>query len=383
MSSKLLLGAILAFISATTLAFGASYPSDLRHVTGLKFPNSPVEGRLPVEATVTTLAPGEMPSGYTELLPYVLYSPDQDEAGSCLYMTLTGVSEFYLARKNPRLSRAPEGPLDLSERHLMNVAGLEEGGNGTENWKTDSVYILNGLKGLMKNSDYRFTKGWYKVGADNEYEKASKDEKGAIYDTGYNWIDERPAKAPLVSLPHFNREVLFADPESDQWNTGVMPADIVERVKLALVEKKAPVQIIYNHFGYWHSNFIVGFDDEKSNDDCKFVRDFLVYMKNRPAELRKEAEAAKSQKEKAALLAKANRAEKAYRKTSSTYKKGGCEGKGVFYVRDSIYPDSKGPAYNYDPTNPEGGGFYSKKLVLLEYEWVRYMGNHAIQILAN
>ncbi|MGZ3711766.1 MAG: hypothetical protein ACXVBE_08420, partial [Bdellovibrionota bacterium] len=242
---------------------------------------------------------------------------------------------------------------------------------------------LNGAKGLMRNTDYRFTKGWYITTPDDEYHKAAPGEKGAIYDTGYNWVDERPTTTPVVALPHFNRDVLFADPASNQWNTGVMPADIVNRIKKALVEKKAPVQIIYNHFGYWHSNFILGFDDEQTNDDCKFVRDFMNYMELRPAALRKSAAAEVDPTKKADLLTRARRAEDAYRNTSGAYKDHGCKGKGVFYVRDSIYPDSNGPAYDYDLSRKGDEGFYSKRVVMLEYEWVTYMANHAIQILAN
>ncbi|MGE3262256.1 MAG: hypothetical protein AB7K68_10795 [Bacteriovoracia bacterium] len=375
----------LIFASAIGLMASAQAAerSFLPRVTGLKFPNSAMEGALPVSASALILDKGEKYSGYTDLLPYVLLSPDQEEAGSCLYMTLTGIAEWNLARLHPTLSREPEGPLDLSERHLMNIAGEAEEKNGAANWKTDSVYLLNGARGLFRNADYRFTKGWYKSGADDEAVKAVAGEPGAEYDAGYNWLDERPTGASLVSLPNFHREVLFADPESNQWNTAVMPADIVDRIKAALLEKKSPVQIIYNHFGYWHSNFIVGFDDAKLNDNCRFVRDFLAYMQARPAELRKEAENEADPKEKAQLLAKALRAENAHRRTRAAYEKDGCQGKGVFYVRDSIYPDTEGPVYDYDPSTKGDEGFYSKKIVLLEYEWVRYMGNHAIQILAD
>ena len=85
--------------------------------------------------------------GFDKLVPFVLPSPNQEGAGSCLYMATTGVAEWWLARLNPTLSRAPDGPLDLSERHLMNLAG----GRGNEqedkadlpNWRTDSIYLFN------------------------------------------------------------------------------------------------------------------------------------------------------------------------------------------------------------------------------------------------
>src|SRR4051812_43128067 len=31
--------------------------------------------------------------GFNELIPYVLASPDQEDAGSCLYMAITGLAE--------------------------------------------------------------------------------------------------------------------------------------------------------------------------------------------------------------------------------------------------------------------------------------------------
>ena len=59
-----------------------------------------------------------------------------------------------------------------------------------------------------------------------------------------------------------------------------MPEKTVAAIKAALMKNKAPVQIIYNHYGYWHANLIVGFNDNGDNDDCRFVRDFLTYIKN-------------------------------------------------------------------------------------------------------
>src|SRR5882757_3667023 len=122
MKTKISLAFVLALFTALSPAFAQTHNSGLKRITGFKFPNSAAEGKEPVAVTVNTLMPGERAGGYSELLPFSLLAPDQEEAGSCLYMTLTGVAEFYLARQNPRLSRAPDGPLDLSERHLMNIA---------------------------------------------------------------------------------------------------------------------------------------------------------------------------------------------------------------------------------------------------------------------
>ena len=81
----------------------------------------------PAQATPTSYTPEIVRNidelqGFNELVPYVLPSPQQEDAGSCLYMSLTGIAEWWLARLNPAVSRRPNGPLDLSERHLINIS---------------------------------------------------------------------------------------------------------------------------------------------------------------------------------------------------------------------------------------------------------------------
>lgn len=360
------------------------HPSDLREATGLKYPNSVSEGQAPIPSSALALKPGAQPEGFTELLPFALRSPDQEEAGSCLYMSLTGAAEWWLAKLHPETSRAPEGPIDLSERYLMNIAGIEEDENGIANWKTDSIYLFNGHGGTVLNTDYRFTKGWYTRDAEGNIRAATSTTPGAIYDAYFSWIDDRSAapNARFVKLPKFKREVLFADPASNQWNTGVMPANIVEKIKTALRVKKAPVQIIYNHMGYWHATLILGYNDEQDNLDCKFVRRFMDYMEKDAANYRAEAEKTKDPAEKALLLKRAEKAEWALGNTKRAWDRGGgCHPKGIFYVRDSIYSDPEGPQYDYDPFRTGEEAPYSKTLVMLEYDWVRYMANHATQIL--
>lgn len=332
-------------------------------ISGTKFPNTLAEGIFPVQSSALALD-GEEPHGYTELLPYVLRSPNQDEAGSCLYMSLTGVVEMWLARLHPEISREPDGPIDLSERYMMNVSNELSNSNEIKNWKTDSIYLFNLAGQGVRNVDYRFTKGWFKQDSDGDYVKAKPHSRGSEYGAQYNWIDDRAQMEVVgtVKLPTFRRNVLFADPASDQWDTGVMPDDIVERIKSALVKNRAPVQVIYNHFGYWHSTIIVGFDDDGDNQNCQFVHAFLRYMK-RPGDPKKKL---------------------AYERAQAAYERGGgCHPRGIFYVRDSIYADKKGPVYHYDIDDPSHDAPYAKSVVMLEYDWVRYMGNHAIQILAN
>ncbi len=368
-------------------------------IPGTKYPNSPTEGRAPVTISVLSYddaddssdgtpdetprktGPQTLPPGFNSIVPYVLRSPDQDEAGSCLYMSLTGIAEMWLARLNPKLSRKPDGPIDLSERYLMNFAKDVSDKAGVENWKTDSIYLFNAADYVPRNIDYRFTKGWFKQDEEGDYVKAKAKTKDAKFGTQYNWIDERKKMSTkkMVKVPNFRREVIYADPDSNQWNTGVMPDDIIERIKTALNENQAPVQVLYNHFGYWHAAVIVGYDDEADNLNCQFVHKFLEHMKNPSSdEPSPQPEPPTLPPEEPLLMRKST---EVYEKTMRAYERGGgCHPKGVFYVRDSIYADKTGPVYRYDPKNPKANAPYTKKLVMIEYDWVRYMANHAVQI---
>ena len=328
--------------------------------------------------------------GYDELVKYVLASPDQDEAGSCLYMSLTGIAEWWLARLNPGISMAPNGPIDLSERYMMNLSAIEEDEMKVPNWRTDAIYLYNesGRKSVL-NSAYPFTKGWFTGSvADNNLRPALPKAPGAEYGVDINWYDGRSTiKEGWVSLPEFGREVIFADPERNQWNIGITPKDIVERVKAALVTRKAPIQIVYNQNAYWHSVYVIGFNDQMDNGRCAYTERFRERIAERAAELEKSLAEAKTAGEKAYFEPRAKRAREAQGKIEKAYiQGGGCtSSKGVFYIRDSIYPDENGPVYDYDPANlgpkPDEAP-YAKKIVVKEYDWLRYFANHVTVIYA-
>ena len=380
---KLIFGALLILLPISA-SQAAGHNSGLREVEGLKYPSSPAEGRDPVRATALASPAGQPLEGYTELLPFALRSPDQEEAGSCLYMSLTGIAEWWLARLHPELPRTPDGPIDLSERYLMNLAGIDEGSNGVANWKTDSVYLFNRGGEALLNRDYRFTKGWYTRDANGDPQAATASTPGATYDTTYNWIDDLASvgkTAVPVKLPHFERNVLFADPDSNQWDTGVMPDDIADRIKTALRVNKAPVHVIYNHYGYWHATVILGYNDDGDNGQCHFVTRFLSSMTQQAASLRSQAAITTDPTERDALLARAAKDERAQAGAQAAFDRGGGCHPGVFYVRDSIYGDPNGPMYEYDPANREADAPYVKSTVMLEYDWVRTMANHVTQIV--
>lgn len=385
----------------------ASPRSDLPAVRGLKFPNSPMEGVDPVEtfAMRASLLPEAararvgrdpvtgLPFRYEDLTDHLLPSPDQDEAGSCLYMALTGAAEFFLNRQrrfwNPFFRPRSDGPTDLSERYFMGLNGVDESDSNVPDWRTDMVYMFNQnstrARAGVLNRNYRFTKGWYVNHANGDLQPSHEGAEGASYGTSFNWIEgwNEVAEKRYVRLPEFSREVLYADANRDQWATGTAPADAVERIKESLVRNRAPVVVIYNHFRYWHAVLIVGYKDD-AETTCPFVNRFVDYMKQKAAEARQQAEVARA----AGNLAEATRLERAAAKTERAalgteqpyQAAGGCSGKGTFLVRDSIYGLDSEPAYDYDPTRTDDDGHYSKLLVEHEYEWVRYMTNHAFQV---
>lgn len=318
---------------------------------------------------------------FNELLPYIIASPDQEDAGSCLYMAITGIAEWWLARLNPTISRASDGPIDLSERYIMNYAGMEENDTHLDNWRTDSIYLFNqNGNQTLRNSSYRYTKGWFLGDTYSDHLTAvTGSTPGAEYGTQYNWIDQRPSNPTgVVQLPEFQRDVIFADPENNQWNVGVAPQDIVEKVKETLRTKKAPVLVIYNQNSYWHAVFIVGYNDAMDNGNCDYTERFRTRILARAQDLQKSADAATDPAVKSAYEIRAQRATEAKEKIEKAYSaQGGCtSSKGVFYIRDSIYPEEKGPIYDYDLSRKGDEAPYAKKVVYKEYDWLRLFANH-------
>ena len=342
-------------------------------------------------------------AGFNELLPYLLSSPNQEDAGSCMYMALTGSVEWWMAKANPNVSRTKEGPLDFSERYMMNVPNVtDDAVVGVKNWITDSIYFLNDKHRISLNSKYRFTKGYSKV-VDGKRVKAKSNDPAADYSTLYNWIVEldqasggefdvnevssNQVEASFVKLPKFERTVIHADPDRDTWNIGQMPSDIITQVKSALLRRKAPVQVVYNHMGYWHAVVIVGFDDNYTGHKCPFVEDSRRYFKGQsrqgPPYISEIPEifSVYANGENTFDQNRAKRFERASAKLEKAYTDGGgCSGRGVFYVRDSIYDDASEGDYVYNSAKPDDKSPYTKRVLLREYEWLRYLGNHAFQI---
>jgi len=377
---RLLLGLSL---SLSILSATSSYTHAAPHISNL--PSS----ILLDEQTSTLIQPTpylstQNASVHNSLLPYVMPSPDQFDAGSCLYMALTGIAEWWLAKLNPRVSRQSDGPLDLSERYLMNLAGLEESENGVENWKTDTILLFNEKQRAALNRDYRYTQGWYTSDEEGDYIKAQPHSSGASYGTPFNWIQEALFnQVPLQArLPKFSRDVIFADPESNQWNVGVAPSYLPSLIRNYLDRNNSPLLIIYNHAGYWHAVGVYGYD-RNAETDCKFVNSSLRYFRERSTELKEEARNTPDPDKKESLLKLADKLERTGIKANDAYERnGGCNKKGVFYVRDSIYSDSSEALYDYDLSNSGEEAHYSKRIILRSESFMQVLVNHAVGIYA-
>jgi hypothetical protein len=319
--------------------------------------------------------------GFNALVPFVLPSPHQEDSGTCLYMSLTGIAEWWLAKLNPRVSRATNGPLDLSERYLINASAYKKFQKNVQDWKTDSIELFNSTGRSALNTAYPFSKGWYREDSKGDIFPARPDQNGSQYGVNINWFDNLKSIAGgFVELPKFTRTVLFADPESDQWNVGLNPAGIVAQVKTALVENQAPVHVIYNHEGFWHAVYVVGFDDARENRQCGFVENTIKYFDEQIRDWRAQAALAKTAEERTKWLNKANDARSKYLKLKKSYENaGGCRGQGVFYVRNSEFYGQDG-MYDFDPDNTGEETPYAPKIMLLEYEWLEHLANHVVQI---
>lgn len=315
--------------------------------------------------------------GYNDLLKFVIPAPYQAGAGSCLFMSHTGVLEWWMGKLSGKKR-------DLSERYFMNLQKAGIGDDLISNWRTDTIYRMNKTRKTFLNKRFRFTKDWYAVKGGVRIPSTESTE-GSKYGVKYNWIVELDTllKQPVVKVPKFSRNIIFADPAENQWNVGTAPKDIVKKMKAALKNNKAPLIVIYNHTNYWHATMVVGYNDNASSEGCSFVSSYEEKMNLRADEIVEEAHETESPKEKKKLLKKAANFRKRGKKVNKSYlDNGGCKGKGVFYVRDSIYPDKSMPLYDYNLDSSGEEEHLNAKVILREYEWAEQLANHVVQPLA-
>jgi hypothetical protein len=293
-----------------------------------------------------------------DVMPYALASPNQADAGSCLFMATTGTMEILMNQRLPLDGFTYGGDTDLSERYLMNASDYVSSSD-IRWWLSDQIYTYNVHGGSLLDRDYPFAVGYVKDSG-NSHIKSDSMDPDAYLSMSYNWFDDLPVGWPdqLTPTPLAERTVIFIDPRQDQssqWAVALMDDSTVEKIKYELRTKKAPVIVVYNHFLYWHADIIVGYDDTLPTNGCPMVDQSVDYYKEQGS----SSYATAIEAHKAAL--------------------GGCTNQGIFYVRDSIYDGTADePTYDY------GGGYYSdlysKRIVERSYNWVKFLANHAYTV---
>lgn len=320
--------------------------------------------------------------GFNELVSFVSPSPDQEDAGTCLFMSLTGIAEWFLNKRHGG-SFSQNGATDLSERWWVNMNSRIQSDGKINQWMTDTIYLFNRFSGVL-NKSYPYTKGWFEL-ANGVINKAHETSVGARFGTAYNWIDETASTSlAMVKLPSFQRIILFHDQNPSPWSFGEANFQVVEQVKKSLHKYKSPVQVIYNHLGYWHSVFIIGYDDNLPTYNCYFIRETRQFYQQ---EIEKTAEALKQTRDSelsGELQSKLDMLKANSAKFEMVHKKnGGCRSKGMFYVRDSQYSDSSEELYHYQLGHLQYSKPYSKRIILREYNWLSDLANNVIQITTN
>jgi len=302
-------------------------------------------------------------TSYNKLERFILEAPNQADAGSCLYMANTGAMEIILNQTTNKEIKH-DGDTDISERYLMNADNYAE--SVIDYTMTDLIRTFNFNEGALLNKDYPFTVGWVLKNASGQRTASAEGVEGAFQTAEYNWINELPDnwKEMLIPTPKVGRTLLFLDPDLNSnsiWNVGLMNEDLIERIKYELRTKNAPVVVIYNHYLVWHTDVIVGYDDNVGFDsECPLVKDSIETYREKGRD---------------------SYADKIEAHMAS---EGGCREYGIFYVRDSIYDgDDDSGMYYYggtDVNDSEYYDWYSKKIIYHSYDWVKYLGNHVYSI---
>lgn len=173
-----------------------------------------------------------------QLKGYMLPSPDQLGAGSCLYMSATGIAEYLINKSKGIVNPQVGGPTDLSEQWTINLSKTVQLGNNY----TDAPELL-ARAGALPDSRMKF----------RAYASSS-------------WMNERAiAGRGTEALPPFQKDVLFnGGGEGSQNAYGQMGPKDLERIKKYLRENQSPVLFVYKPptANWWHANIITGYDDK-------------------------------------------------------------------------------------------------------------------------
>jgi hypothetical protein len=203
------------------------------------------------------------------LIPgYWLPVPYQYDAGSCLFMSATGIAEWLYRRATGRV-------LDLSERYTISAYNLhkETLQKAIPGFRlyTDLPLVYKHVGHYVLDSSLKFTTEWV----------------GKKFSARVNWkivSDTALPRSQTRVFERMRRDVLFsvATRSSPQLEYGIMQDSDIEAIKDALRTRQSPVLLTYHPptANWWHANIIVGYDEARGvflTRDSAFGRERVDY----------------------------------------------------------------------------------------------------------
>lgn len=192
-------------------------------------------------------ARGWFGSSFTDLNKYVVTSPNQGEAVTCLFMASTGAMEILLSKKLGFKKPKTNGPTDISERYLITMSSSFV--PQPRSWFEDPFLMFNSGEAILAK--------------DLSFEAYTEDGHDSVE------VWNRPTdfeKLPKISLPKVDTVFLFS--VGNKYSMGVLDESHVIQVKDALLKYKSPIITIGNDQAFWHATVIVGFDDDAEDGSC-------------------------------------------------------------------------------------------------------------------
>ena len=186
------------------------------------------------------------PERYTELVDYVIESPNQGDTATCLFMGSTGAMEILLNKKHGLKDQRPGDRFDLAEQFLIHQ----------RNWKVS--------KHRFENQILKFN--WGEAIHASHMPFAAWNPDGSVNQS----VWRKPAgfsTLPRIVVPPIETERLFVKGRN-RWSTQVLKPEDVETIKQALWKYKSPILINYNDEYFWHVITIVGYDDHTQDAPC-------------------------------------------------------------------------------------------------------------------
>jgi hypothetical protein len=177
--------------------------------------------------------------------------PYQYDAGSCLFMTATGIAEWLYRRATGRV-------LDLSERYTISAYNLHKEAlqRAIPGFRlyTDLPLVYKHVGHYVLDSSLKFTTEWV----------------GRKFSARVNWnvvSDTALPRSQTRVFERMRRDVLFsAETRSNpQLKYGIMRDADIEAIKDALRIRQSPVLLTYHPptASWWHANMIVGYDEAR------------------------------------------------------------------------------------------------------------------------